>query len=99
VIIPSVVHNTTRYANNRTEISHQPTRRRESHMRRFKSASQAQRFLAVHDVVRPRWATSASGPPLAIPEFARVHDVERDSGGLTLRRLDHAPHAPQSALT
>jgi len=35
VIMPSVVHDTTRYANNRAEVSHQPTRRRESHMRRF----------------------------------------------------------------
>jgi putative transposase len=50
--MPSVVHDTTRYANNRFEVSHQPTRRRERHMRRFKSTAQAQRFLAVHDVVR-----------------------------------------------
>jgi putative transposase len=48
----SVVHDITRYANNRAEVSHQPTRRRERHMRGFKSAAQAQRFLAVHDVVR-----------------------------------------------
>jgi putative transposase len=52
LIMPSVVHDTTRYANNRAEVSHQPTRRRENHMRHFKSAAQAQRFLAVHDVVR-----------------------------------------------
>jgi putative transposase len=50
--MPSVVHDTTRYANNRVEVSHQPTRRRERHMRRFRSAAQAQRFLAVHEVVR-----------------------------------------------
>jgi putative transposase len=52
VIMPSVVHDTTRYANNRAEVSHQPTRRRERHMLRFKSVAQAQRFLAVHDVIR-----------------------------------------------
>ena len=52
VIMPSVVHDTTRYANNRAEVSHQPTRRRERHMRRFKSVAQARRFLAVHDAVR-----------------------------------------------
>jgi putative transposase len=51
VIKPSVVHDTTRYANNRAEVSHQPTRRRERQMRRFKSVAQAQRFLAVHDAV------------------------------------------------
>ena len=52
VVMPSVVHDTTRYANNRAEVSHQPTRRRENHMRRVKSMAQAQRFLAVHSVVR-----------------------------------------------
>ena len=51
VVMPSVVHDTSRYANNQAEVSHQPTRQRERHMRRFKSVAQAQRFLAVHDVV------------------------------------------------
>ena len=47
-IMPSVIHITERYANNRAEVSHQPTRQRERQMRRFKSAAQAQRFLSVH---------------------------------------------------
>jgi putative transposase len=51
-IMPSVDHNTERYANNLAEVSHQPTRQRERHMRGFKSASQAQRFLSVHGVIR-----------------------------------------------
>jgi putative transposase len=51
VIMPSVDHNTERYANNLAEVSHQPTRQRERQMRRFKSAGQAQRFLSVHGVV------------------------------------------------
>ena len=51
VIMPSVVHDTSRYTNNQAEVSHQPTRQRERHMRPFKSVAQAQRFLAVHDVV------------------------------------------------
>jgi putative transposase len=50
--MPSVTHDTSRYANNRAEVSHQPTRQRERQMRRFKSAGQAQRFLAVHGVVQ-----------------------------------------------
>ena len=50
--MPSVEHVTACYANNRAEVSHQPTRQRERQMRRFKSAAQAQRFLSVHDVVR-----------------------------------------------
>jgi putative transposase len=52
VVMPSVVHDMTRYANNRAEVSHQPTRCREAHMRRFKSVAQAQRFLSVHGVFR-----------------------------------------------
>ncbi len=47
-VMPSVIHDTGRYANNRAEVSHQPTRQRERQMRRFKSFPQAQRFLSVH---------------------------------------------------
>ena len=50
--MPSVAHDTSRYANDRAEVSHQPTRRRERHMRRFKLVAQAQRFLTIHDVGR-----------------------------------------------
>ena len=49
--MPSVAHDTTRYANNRAEVSHQPARQRERQMKRFKSAGQAQRFLSVQGVV------------------------------------------------
>ncbi len=51
-ILGEVAHNTERYANNRVEASHQPTRQRERQMRRFKSAGQAQRFLSLHGVVQ-----------------------------------------------
>lgn len=50
--MPSVIHVTQRYANNRPEVSHQPTRQRERQMRRFKSTGQAQRFLSVHGVIQ-----------------------------------------------
>ena len=50
-VMPSVKHVTSRYANNRAEVSHQPTRQRERQMRKFKSAAQAQRFLSVHGAV------------------------------------------------
>ncbi len=46
--LPSVPHCTTQYANNRAEVSHQPTRQRERQMRRFKSPRHVQRFLSVH---------------------------------------------------
>ena len=37
-ILPQVEHRQSKYLNNRIEVSHQPTRRRERQMRRFKSA-------------------------------------------------------------
>ena len=50
-LIPDTIHDTSHYANNRAELSHQPTRVRERGMRRFKSIIQAQRFLGVHSAV------------------------------------------------
>ena len=50
-LIPESIHDTSQYANNRAELSHQPTRVRERGMRKFKSIRQAQRFLNVHAVV------------------------------------------------
>ena len=47
-LIPDSIHATSQYANNRSELSHQPTRVRERVMRRFKSLTQAQRFLDTH---------------------------------------------------
>src|ERR1700740_2257136 len=47
-ILPHVEHRQSRYLNNRAEVSHQPTRRRERQMQRFKSARHAQRFLSNH---------------------------------------------------
>ena len=46
--LPSVCHCTHPYANNRAEVSHQPTRQRERQMRRFKSPRHVRRFLSVH---------------------------------------------------
>jgi putative transposase len=50
-LIPDTIHDTSQYANNRAELSHQPTRVRERGMRRFKSAHQVQRFLSTHAAV------------------------------------------------
>ena len=47
-ILPAVEHRQSQYLNNRAEVSHQPTRRRERQMQRFKSARHAQRFLSSH---------------------------------------------------
>ena len=50
-LIPETIHDTSQYANNRCELSHQPTRVRERGMRKFKSVKQAQRFLGAHAAV------------------------------------------------
>jgi putative transposase len=52
MILRGVAHNAERYANNRIEASHQPTRQRQQYMRRFKSTGQAQRFLCLHSLVQ-----------------------------------------------
>jgi putative transposase len=50
-LMPDVIHDTSQYANNRAEQSHEPTRVRERVMRRFKSVRQARRFLDAHAAV------------------------------------------------
>jgi putative transposase len=55
-LMPGVIHDNARYANNRAEQSHEPTRVRERGMRwsdisEFKSVGQAQRFLGTHAAV------------------------------------------------
>jgi putative transposase len=50
-IMPGVEHRQHRGLNNRAENSHQPTRRRERIMKRFKSSGQAQRLLSVQDQI------------------------------------------------
>lgn len=57
-VLPGVRHRTGGYLNNRAENSHRLTRRRERQILRFKSPSQAQRFLSTHAMIcghfRPR---------------------------------------------
>src|SRR4051794_16568944 len=50
-IMPGIEHRQHKGLNNRAENSHQPARRRERQMKRFKSPRQAQRFLAAHDQI------------------------------------------------
>ena len=51
-VMPLVTHDTTRYANNRAEVSHQPTRQRERQMHGFTSSAHAQCFLHVHGIIQ-----------------------------------------------
>jgi putative transposase len=64
-VMPGVEHRQSRYLNNRAENSHQPTRRRERQMQRFKSPGQAQRFLFAHSFIyghfRPRRHMMSAG--------------------------------------
>src|SRR6201995_3924957 len=65
-VMPGIEHRQHKGLNNRAENSHQPTRRRERIMKRFKSPRQAQRFLSVHDQIanifsrRPNQDTAAA---------------------------------------
>jgi len=45
------LHVTGGRLNNRSEVSHQPTRRRERRIGRFKSSGLMQRILSVHDAI------------------------------------------------
>lgn len=54
--MPGTVHDTRQYANNRAEVSHEPTRQRERRMRRFKSIGHAQLFLSVHGTMQNLFA-------------------------------------------
>ena len=51
-VMPSVVHLTDPYANNRAEVSHQPMGQRERQMPRFTSVAHAQQFASVPGVVQ-----------------------------------------------
>jgi putative transposase len=50
-IMPGVEHRSHKGLNNRAENSHQPIRRRERIMKRFKSPRQLQRFVSIHDPI------------------------------------------------
>jgi len=81
--------------NNRAENSHQPTRRRERKMQRFKSPGSAQRFLSVHAAVHNTFNVPQHAPP---PQRRRIPDVASRDGSMspscdfrTLRRKFRFP--------
>ncbi len=49
--MPGVEHRSHKGFNNRAENSHQPIRRREKIMNRFKSPRQLQRFVSIYDPI------------------------------------------------
>ncbi len=50
--MPTVEHLKPVYANNQADVSYQPTRQRERHMRGFSSSIQAQRFLTLYGLTQ-----------------------------------------------
>ena len=54
-VLHAVEHRQSKYLNNRTENSHQPTRQRERAMKRFTSARHAQRFLSAFSGISPHF--------------------------------------------
>ena len=71
-VMPSVEHRRHKGLNNRAENSHQPTRRRERQMKRFKSAGQAQRFLSAHDGINNLFLLRRSQVPATQYRAART---------------------------
>jgi len=75
-VMPSVEHRKHKGLNNRAENSHQPTRRRERQMKRFKSAGQAQRFLSAHDGINNLFLLRRSQVPAVQYRAARTQALQ-----------------------
>ena len=103
-VVPSVEHRKQKRLNNRAENSHQPTRRRERQMKRFKSAGQAQCFLSAHDGINNLFHLLRHQVPAtqyrasrtkAFRVWAEVTGVAA-AAQLRTRRFHRAPSQPQS---
>ncbi len=75
-VLPGVEHRRHKGLNNRAENSHQPTRRRERQMKRYKSARHVQRFLSVHDQVNNLFHLRRDHRPAADHRAARAAAFE-----------------------
>ena len=84
-IMPGVEHRQHKGLNNRAENSHQPTRRRERQMKRFKSARQAQRFLSAHDQINNLFLLPRHQMPATDYRTERTHAFQawHDVCGIT----------------
>ncbi len=80
-ILPGVEHRQSRYLNNRAEVSHQPTRRRERQMQQFKSARHARRFLSAHSRIHNHFQLRRRHLP------ADQHRTARDAALRTWREV------------
>ena len=71
-VMPGVEHRRHKGLNNRAENSHQPTRRRERRMKRFKSPKHARRFLSAHDQINDLFRLSRHRIPAERYRAARA---------------------------
>ncbi|MBJ6128530.1 IS6 family transposase [Microvirga splendida] len=85
-ILPGADHRQSRYLNNRYEVSHQPMRRRDRHMRRFKSARHAQQFLSTHSPIHNHFQLRRHRLSANEHRAAREHSFAtwRDATGVAL---------------
>ena len=89
-VMPSVVHVTDQYTNNRAEVSHQPTRQRERQMRRFTSAAHVQRFASVHGVMQNLFRRSC------LSTGGKVESASSTGVVIVLTQLASYPPCPDS---
>ena len=78
-ILPGVEHRQHRYLNNWAENSHQPTRKCERRMRRFKSPGHAQRFLSAYGPIAQHFRPRRHR--LSAPEYRQVMRERFQVGG------------------
>src|SRR5882762_2777804 len=81
-LMPGVEHRRHKALNNRAENSHQPTRRRERQMKRFKSPGHAQRFLSAHDQINNLFHLRRDHVTAAEHKASRTADVPSLGGNL-----------------
>ena len=87
------LHERGRWRNNRAENSHQPTRRRESKMQRFKSARSAQKFLSAHRRLQHFQRPTPSHVSSIAPRAPRRGD-EHVARGRRIRMKVPTPYRP-----
>lgn len=79
-------HRQNQYLNNSCAVPHQPTRRREGHMKKFKSARHARRLLSTHSPIHHRFQLCRHR--LSASEYgaarARAFTTWRKAAGLAL---------------